>query len=190
MAVEALIARARVVVDSPAASIVEEWKAAHPGGKAFGWFPVYTPVELIHAAGMFPVGVIGGGNKIELSHADSRFQSFVCSVIKSTLELGLTGELDLLDGIFFHSICDPAKNLASVFRRNFPDMAVEFIHFPQNMASTRTADFLTAEYRRILDRLTDVSGKKVDKEDVNESIETYNANREKSVLASPVTELT
>ena len=35
---------------------VKEWKAAVPGRKAIGYMPVYVPRELIHAAGMLPVG--------------------------------------------------------------------------------------------------------------------------------------
>src|SRR3989338_3320808 len=103
---------------------VQNWLAKQPGRKAIGCFPIYCPVELIHAAGMLPVGVIGGGNQIEIAHADSRFQSFVCSIVKSTLELGLTKRIEFLDGMLFHSIFDPAPKPASVFARNFPRLYV------------------------------------------------------------------
>ena len=33
-----------------------------PGRKAIGYMPVYVPRELIHAAGMLPVGILGGGD--------------------------------------------------------------------------------------------------------------------------------
>ena len=49
---------------------------------------------------MLPVGVIGAGNRLEIAHADSRFQSFVCSIVKSTLELGLTEDLIFLTASF------------------------------------------------------------------------------------------
>jgi len=156
---------------------VEEWKANHPDRKIVGCYPVYTPVELIHASGMVPVGVIGGGNRIEIAHADSRFQSFVCSIVKSTLELGLTDKLHFLDGIVFHSICDPARNLASVFKRNFPDMTVEYIHFPQNMTSAHTKDYLVEEYRRVQATYETLSGKPVCAEALRQSIATYNEQR-------------
>lgn len=133
--VEDPITRARILAEAPIASVIESWKAGHSSSKVVGWFPVYSPVELTHAAGMLPIAIMGGGNQIEIANADSRFQSFVCSIVKSTLELGLTAQLQHLDGMFFHSICDPAKNLASVFRRNFPNLAVEFIHYPQNLAN-------------------------------------------------------
>ncbi|MFQ5539051.1 MAG: 2-hydroxyacyl-CoA dehydratase, partial [Candidatus Binatia bacterium] len=156
---------------------IVEWKASHPGSKVLGCYPVYTPVELIHAAGMLPVGILGGGNRLEIAHADSRFQSFVCSIVKSTLELGLTGKLHFLDGIVFHSICDPARNLASVFKRNFPQMMVEYIHFPQNMASPHTVKYLAAEYQRLKSSYENLSGRAVTDEALRHSIGLYNEQR-------------
>ena len=162
------------LVEDPDFGAVSQWKEQNPGRKAVGYFPVYTPVELIHAAGMLPVGVMGAGNRLEIAWADARFQSFVCSIVKSTLELGLTERLQALDGIVFHSICDPARNLASVFKRNFPHLHVEFLHFPQNMQSLRAVDYLVSEYRRVLAGLRDLTGSEVDDEEVSASIQLYN----------------
>ena len=156
---------------------VAKWKTDHPGSKVMGCYPVYTPVEIIRACGMLPVGILGGGNRLEIAHADSRFQSFVCSIVKSTLELGLTGKLHFLDGIVFHSICDPARNLASVFKRNFPQMTVEYIHFPQNMTSPRTEDYLTAEYLRLKASHEALAGRPITDEDLRQSIRLYNEQR-------------
>ena len=132
---EELIEKSREIVTTPVGEVASAWKRSHPGGKVVGCFPVYTPVELIHASGALPLGVIGGGNQIEIAHADSRFQSFVCSIVKSTLELGLTDKLGDVDAMFFQSICDPARNLASIFKRNFPAMMIEYLH--QDRKSTR-----------------------------------------------------
>jgi benzoyl-CoA reductase subunit C len=92
-------------------------------------------VEVIHAAGMLPLALLGGGGSVELTHADARFQSFVCSIAKSTLELGFQGLLRGVDGFVFSNICDVARNLASIYKRNFPDVFVEYLHLPQNSTS-------------------------------------------------------
>ena len=155
-------------------SAAKRWLGDHPGTKAIGCFPIYSPVELIHAAGMLPLGVIGGGNQLEITHADSRFQSFVCSIVKSTLELGFTDRLNFVEGMLFHSICDPARNLASVFARNFPKMFVDYVHFPQNLASPLGKQYLETEYRRILTNLEKRSGHVATAEDLNNSIQLYN----------------
>ncbi len=166
--------RCREIAEDPQFAAVREWKDAHPGGKAVGCYPVYCPVELIHAAGLLPVGVLGGGNRVEIAHADARFQSFICSIVKSTLELGLTGRLDLLDGLIFHSICDPARNLASVFTRNFPAQRVMYIHYPQNLASPHAAVYLADELRRIRLALADLAGAPPDDDALRASIARYN----------------
>src|SRR5674476_1633061 len=58
-----------------------------------GHLPVYFPEEIAHAAGLLPVAVLGGGNRLELKHADAHMGSFVCSICRSTAELGLNGSL-------------------------------------------------------------------------------------------------
>ena len=171
---DSILASCREIAQDPEFSSAKRWLEEHPGKKAIGCFPIYCPIELIHASGMLPLGVIGAGNQIEITHADSRFQSFVCSIVKSTLELGLTQRLKFLDGMMFHSICDPARNLASVFQRNFPDMFVEYIHFPQNFASVLARQYLETEYRRILEGLQKRSGHAPTAEDFNRSIGLYN----------------
>ena len=175
--VEIFISRYRETLENSPLDLVKEWKENHPKSKIVGCYPVYTPFELIHAAGMLPVGVIGAGNRLEIAHADSRFQSFICSIVKSTLELGLTDRLKFLDGIVFHSICDPARNLASVFTRNFPDLMVEYIHFPQNMTSPHTIDYLVSEYKRLNASYEQLSGKKITDEALRQSIALYNTQR-------------
>ena len=172
----ALVDGLRVLFEDPEFKVVSEIKRL-TGKPIIGNFPVYSPGELFHAAGAHPVGLVGAGNQIEIAHADSRFQSFVCSVIKSTLELGLTDRLQDFEGIVFHSICDPARNLASVFKRNFPDKWVEYIHFPQNLVTESSVDYLENEYRRLLDRLQELTGKTVTNADVNNSIALYNTAR-------------
>jgi len=171
---DSLFASCREIAQDPEFAAAKRWLERHPGKKAIGCFPVYCPVELVHASGMLPLGIIGAGNQIEITYADSRFQSFVCSIVKSTLELGLTNRLKFLDGMVFHSICDPARNLASVFQRNFPDMFVDYVHFPQNFASPLARQYLAAEYRRILDGLQQRSGYAPTAEDLNRSIGLYN----------------
>ena len=175
--IENTISRYREPLENFPLDLAVQCKQRHPEKKLIGCYPVYTPFELIHAAGMLPVGVIGAGNRLEIAHADSRFQSFICSIVKSTLELGLTDRLKFLDGIVFHSICDPARNLGSVFTRNFPDLMVEYIHFPQNMTSPHTIDYLISEYKRLNASYEQLSGKKITEEALRQSIALYNTQR-------------
>lgn len=156
---------------------VSEWKAAHPGSKAIAYFPVYAPVELIHAAGMLPVCLSGAGDRLDIQHADARFGSFICSIVKTTLEMGLTGHLKPFDGFLFSTICDSARNLCFVMKRNFPDMYTDFIHLPQNPASAATPEFLAEEYRRLLGELEKIGGCRINDDAIRHSIALYNRSR-------------
>ena len=169
-------ARYREVVEDRAFPTVREWRA-RTGRKAVGCFPVYAPVELAHAVGMLPVGLFGGGNQVEIAHADSRFQSFICSIVKSTLELAFTDRLDVFDALLFESICDPARNLASVMARNFPQRSVTYVHLPQNMTSPAAPVYLASEYRRVAVELGKVAGRTIHDDDLWASIGSYNTLR-------------
>lgn len=156
---------------------VKQWKAEHPGAKAIGYFPVYAPVEIIHAAGMLPVGLNGAGDRLDIQHADARFGSFICSIIKTTLELGLTGHLAPIDGMLFSTICDSARNLCFVMKRNFPDLFIDFLHLPHNPNSKASVDFLESEYRRLKGSLELIGGRAFDDDSLLRSLELYNENR-------------
>lgn len=158
-------------------STVTEWKEHHPGEKAIAYFPVYAPVELIHAAGMLPVGLNGAGDQLDIQYADARFGSFICSIVKTTLEMGLTNHLTSFDGVLFSSICDSARNLCFVMKRNFPDMYIDFLHLPHNPSSRSSTDFLVSEYLRLQEQLEALNGRHVSDESLNEAIMLYNENR-------------
>lgn len=158
-------------------STVRSWKEKNPGGKAIGYFPVYAPVELIRACGMLPVGLNGAGDRLDIQHADARFGSFICSIIKTTLEMGLTKHLEPFDGLLFSSICDSARNLCFVMKRNFPELYVDFLHLPQNPNSGASVDFLLTEYERLIESLVKLGGSRPTDDSLSESIRLYNDNR-------------
>src|SRR5215470_1948506 len=126
MTAEAVLEHYRQLIAEPLGSVARRWKAGHSGGRAIASYPVWAPAELIHAAGMLPLALLGGGTSVELTHADARFQSFVCSIAKSSLELGFQGLVKGVDGFVFSNICDVARNLASIYQRNFTDVFVEY----------------------------------------------------------------
>jgi len=80
---------------------VRDWKAQHPDAKAIAYFPVYAPVEIIHACGMLPVGLSGAGDQLDIQYADARFGSFICSIVKTTLEIGFIRRFTFLFDLRF-----------------------------------------------------------------------------------------
>jgi len=142
-----------------------------------GHFPVYFPEEIAHAAGLLPINVLGGGNRLELKHADARMGSFVCSICRSTAELGLNGSLKGLTGFITHPICDAAKHLAGIWARNFPEQLAQILYLPQNVNTPGAVRYVAAEYQRLRGELEKSTGRSVGDEALRASIRTYNRNR-------------
>ncbi len=142
-----------------------------------GHFPVYFPEEIAHAAGLLPVNVLGGGNRLELKHADARMGSFVCSICRSTAELGLNGSLQSLTGFITHPICDAAKHLAGIWARNFPEQLSQILYLPQNVNTPGAVRYIAAEFQRMRGDLEKRVGRTVDEEGLRRSIRSYNENR-------------
>ena len=156
---------------------VKDWKAAAPGRQAIGYMPVYVPRELVHAAGMLPVGILGGGDQLEVIQGDAYYQSYICRIPRSTIELGLTGRLDCLDGMLFPSICDVIRNLSGMWQIMFKDKYVRYFDVPQNYEDEIGGKYYVHELEILRDDLGRLRGAPVTDAELNASIAVYNDNR-------------
>ncbi|GAB4360106.1 MAG: (R)-2-hydroxyisocaproyl-CoA dehydratase subunit beta [Gammaproteobacteria bacterium] len=154
-----------------------EWKAAEEGRKVIGYLPVYVPEEIIHAAGMLPLGIMGGGDQLEVIHGDAYYQSYICRIPRSTIELGITKRLDFVDGMLFPSICDVIRNLSGMWKLMFPDVYVRYVDLPQNYRDDIGGEFYQQEMRELIKGLEKLSGRKISDDDIRNSIKVYNENR-------------
>jgi benzoyl-CoA reductase subunit C len=150
---------------------IRAWRDA--GGKVVGHFQVYFPEEIVHAAGALPFRVRGAA--VEPLHADSRFGSYLCSTLKTSLELALSKRVPL-DLFVTHPICDAARNLAGVWGRNV-DYRCEILYLPQNANSRNAPTYLRGEYERLLREVEAVTNTTVSTEDLNDAIAVYNQSR-------------
>jgi benzoyl-CoA reductase subunit C len=166
-----LIAACRDVVEDIEFPTVRRWRDR--GGRVLGHFQVYFPEELAHAAGMLPVKVRGA--QVERREADSRFGSYICSILRTSLELAMSGRLEV-DMFVTHPICDAARNLAGIWERNLPTPA-QILYLPQNPNSAFAVDYLAEEYRRVLGDIEGIAGTVVTDEALRASIAVYNENR-------------
>jgi len=87
---------------------VRQWKAG--GGKALGYACLFTPVEIIEAAGLLPCRIRGLG-EARTDLADARMSRFNCSFCRSCLQLGLEGAYDFLDGLVETNGCDQLRGM-------------------------------------------------------------------------------
>jgi benzoyl-CoA reductase subunit C len=168
---DAVLTMLRETIEDATYSTVARWRES--GGKVLGHFQVYFPEEIAHAAGLLPVKIHGA--PIEPRHAEARFGSYLCSIVKTSLELALSGRLEL-DMFVTHPICDAARNLAAVWGRNFV-YPCEILYLPQNASSPHALRYLRHEYERLRRAIEAITGGEVSDAELRRSIAVFNENR-------------
>ncbi len=161
----------RDLVEDPEFPTVKKWR--ENGGKVLGHFQVYFPEEIAHAAGMLPVKVRGAQS--DGTESESRFGSYLCSIIKTSLDVALTKGIEL-DLFVTHPICDAARNLAAIWGRNF-DYKCQILYLPQNPNSEFAEEYLRNEYKRFAGDIEEITGYTVSDDDLKNSITIYNRGR-------------
>jgi benzoyl-CoA reductase subunit C len=156
---------------------VRQWLGEREGRRAGGYLPVYAPRELLHATGFLPVGIHGGGDRLEIIRGDAFYQSYICHLPRSVIELAQSGRLDMLSAVLFPSTCDVIRNLSGIWKMLYPDVYVRYVDVPQVADQTAGADFWDQELRHLLHDLGERSGHVPSTDDLRRSIATYNAMR-------------
>jgi benzoyl-CoA reductase subunit C len=172
-----IVARCQGLYEDLNFASAREWKDAEPGRKVVGYMPIYIPREIIHAAGMLPLGILGGGDQLEVIHGDAYYQSYICRIPRSTIELGVSGRLDFVDGMLFPSICDVIRNLSGMWKMMFPGVYSKYFDVPQTYEDEIGGRFYENEITEFRQDLEELAGRKVTDQDLHNSIGIYNRNR-------------
>ena len=172
-----IVARCQELYEDLYFTSARKWKEAEPGRKVIGYMPIYIPREIIHAAGMLPLGIVGGGDNLEVIHGDAYYQSYICRIPRSTIELGVSGRLDFVDGMLFPSICDVIRNLSGMWKMLFPQVYSKYFDVPQTYEDEIGGTFYTNEMAEFRKDLEEIGGRKITDDDLHNSIEIYNKNR-------------
>jgi benzoyl-CoA reductase subunit C len=162
----------RELAEDPEYPTVKAWR--QQGGKVIGHFQVYFPEEIAHASGLLPVKMRGA--QTDGMESESHFGSYLCSVIKTSLDIALSGNIEL-DLFVTHPICDAARNLGGVWGRNF-DYKCQILYLPQNPNSQHSQEYLRNEYARLGRDISELTGQPISADALRASIAVYNRSRE------------
>lgn len=145
------------------------------GKKIIGCMPVYCPEELVYAADMVPMGI--WGTQGEVSKAKYYFPAFICSILQTTLELGMKGEYKGISAIMIPIICDSMKSMEPNWQCAVPDIPVICVAQAQNRKLEAGIDFTRSQYRIIQKKLENISGKPISDEAIANAVKVYNEHR-------------
>lgn len=134
--------------------------------------PVYTPEELVHAMGAVPMGVWGAD--MELDKAKEYFPAFICSIMQSIVELGMTGAYEGASAILVPHLCDSLKAMGQNFRVAVPQIPFIPVCYPQNRKPEYGLEFTMAAYERVARDLEKATGLTLTPDALAASIQVYN----------------
>ena len=161
-------------LDSAAA---RRWKEAAEGRRVIGYLPVFCPREVVHAAGALPLGISGAGDWLEVIRGDAYYQSYLCHIPRSAVELAVTNRLDFVDGMLFPSTCDVIRNLSGVWQMLRPDAYVRYVDVPQNFDPAIGGAFWEGELRAIAAEISALTETVVTDARLRDAIRDYDDNR-------------
>jgi benzoyl-CoA reductase subunit C len=173
----AMIGRCEELIADLDLGNVRAWREKHPKKPVIGYLPIYAPRELVHAVGGLAIGVVGAGEELEIVRGDACFQSYICHLPRSIVELGLSGRLDVLDGMIFPSTCDVIRNLSGIWSLSFPKKWVRYLDLPQNFDRSLGGTFYRGLLESMLRELAELAGIAPDAADLRGAIRAFNANR-------------
>lgn len=151
-----------------------DWKK-ESGRKVVGHLLPDVPEEIIHASGALPIAVGGAG--VHVSRAQSHIPSYTCSHAMGAVELGLRGDLEALDAMIIPYVCDTTRNLYHIWARRFPKMLNEFLRLPKRLNPPGAKEYLRAEFSRLFDAISGLTGVKSDLDHLASSNALYDESR-------------
>ena len=123
-----------------------------------GVMPAYFPMELIEAAGGYPVQL--WGNNLPIENSDAYLQSYCCSVARSVLEFELRGIAKMVKAYAFTSLCDTLVNLREIYRNIFTKPTLE-LSIPITGTKEARNNYLTSVVQSVSGGLEEITGEKI-----------------------------
>ncbi len=139
--------------------------------KYIGFSCTYTPVHLIDAAGFIPYKIIPKGNWQE--RAGEILHENLCPNVKRILDRGLENDLPELAGVVFMNSCDAMRRLSDAWIKTRPGDKVMILDLPVSY-NRSSVSYFKGELEKMIQKLREWSGEKIDGERITTSIERYN----------------
>jgi len=151
-----------------------DWKK-RTGGKIVGTFCTYVPEEIFYAFDVLPVRILGS-HEIQDVTEPHLFAMF-CPFCRDVLAQGLKGRYSYLDGIVLAQSCIHLRQAFTSWDIHKNPGWSYFLPMPNHVQSPRSVPFLAGEYKLLIARLEELTGRSITDDDLRRGIEIMNRMR-------------
>jgi bcr-type benzoyl-CoA reductase subunit C len=137
------------------------------GRPVIGVMPAYFPMELVEAAGGYPVQL--WGNNLPTGKSDAYLQSFCCSVGRSVLELEMIGGASMVKAYVFTSICDTLVNLKEIYSSLFPGKPYLEFSIPMTQTPEARKSYFKSVIEDVLEDIEAITGNNLSNDALKEA---------------------
>ncbi|MBN1308857.1 MAG: benzoyl-CoA reductase, bzd-type, subunit N [Chitinispirillaceae bacterium] len=152
----------------------KEWKEK-TGGKVLGYFCTYVPEEILYAAGVLPVRILGSHEPQNVS--EPHIFAMFCPFCRDCLAQGLQGRYGYLDGIMIAQSCLHVRQAYTSWDLHIPTEFSYYLSMPHHVQSPHAAEFLRGEYKTFISKVENWTGKKITDDDLKRGIDIMNRSR-------------
>lgn len=151
------------------------WKEK-TGGKVMGYFCTYAPEEIMYAADILPVRILGSHEPQDVT--EPYIFGMFCPFCRDCLAQGLKGRYDYLDGIMIAQSCLHIRQAFTSWQMHIPTPYSYYLPMPNHVQSPRALPYLVGELEKFKKSIEEWTGKEITDEDLVRGIEIMNKNRE------------
>ena len=146
------------------------------GGKVMGCFCTYVPEEILCAANVLPVRILGSHEPHNVT--EPHIFAMFCPFCRDCLAQGLLGRYDYLDGITIAQSCLHLRQAFTSWDLHVPVGFSYYLPMPHNVQNPqRAVPFLRGELEAFKKAVEDWTGTKITDADLDRGIEIVNGNR-------------
>ncbi|MFQ6037108.1 MAG: benzoyl-CoA reductase, bzd-type, subunit N [Candidatus Aminicenantales bacterium] len=151
-----------------------KWKEK-TGGKVVGTFCTYVPEEILIAADILPVRILGSHEPQDVT--EPHIFGMFCPFCRDCLAQGLKGRYDYLDGIVIAQSCLHIRQAFTSWRIHIPTEFTYYLPMPQNVQSPRAVPYLKGELEAFKEAIKAWTGRTLSDEDLSRGLSVMNTSR-------------
>lgn len=155
---------------------IEDWKMTK-GKRVIGYLCTNLPEELIYAAGILPVRILGS-NEPESITQSHLFQAALCSFSRDCFAQCLKGKYDYIDGIIYGLCCMHTRQVFQEWQRIKHDAFAYELQVPMLLHNPDAKRYLIGEIQDLKSALEKWIGQYIPDSNLDRAIEIYNTNRQ------------